>query len=197
MNTRECQRLNRLTAQLLFLALAPFALDGCVSVGAERTAPPAEAAVVSKTGALEARLYDTGSAAKKDQKSPREVSWKLFLVSHSSAAPVSEGTGNVWNVTGLEPGKYRLVATWGPLPDVPGDSSAGTKEDTFKLAAGETAAARVIVKKFPTGWVVGAGVAIAVGIAVGVTVSKCLPLGCDWGNSSSRSLSTAVVDPPR
>jgi len=197
MNASERKGLNRLTARFLFVALAPFALDGCVSVGVERTAPPAEADVVSKTGALEARLYDTGSAAKDDRKSPREVSWKLFLLSNSSDALVGEGTGNVWNVTGLEPGRYRLVATWGPAPGVPGDTSAGTKDDTFKLAAGETAAARVIVRKFPTGWVVGAGVAIAVGIAVGVTVSRCLPLGCDWGSSSARSLSPSAVDPPR
>ena len=34
---------------VLLVALAPLALDGCVSVGVERTAPPAEAAVPAGT----------------------------------------------------------------------------------------------------------------------------------------------------
>jgi len=195
MKTNDWKRLNHLTASCLFVALAPLALDGCVSVGVERTAPPAEAEIAPKTGALEARLYDTGSSAKKDVKSPREVSWKLFLLSKSSDAPVREGSGTVWNVTDLEPGKYRLVATWGPAPGIAGDTSAGTTDDTFKLAAGETAAARVIVKKFPTGWVVGIGIAVVVGVAVGVATAASIR---NWDFSGLRfSLSQTAADPPR
>lgn len=161
------ETLRRATARVLIVALAPLALDGCVSTGVDRTAPPVNVSPALTTGSFEARLYDTGSAAKKDQKSQRTVSWKLFLPAKSADTPVREGTGNVWNAVDLEPGKYRIVAAWGPVPGVAGDTSAGTTDDTFKLAAGETAVARVIVKKFPTAAVVAVGLGIA-GVAIAV-----------------------------
>jgi len=196
MKTSEWKRLNRLTARCLFVALAPLALDGCVSVGVERTAPPAETEIASKTGALEARLYDTGSSAKKDVKSPREVSWRLFLLSKSADTPVREGTGIVWNVNDLEPGKYRLVATWGPAPGVKDDTSAGTADDTFKLAPGETASARVIVKKFPTGLVVGIGVGVVVAVLIGAAVTASALSGLSH-MTFSLDKSPSSADPPR
>ena len=190
----EWAPLHRLTARCLFVALAPLALDGCVSIGVDRTAPPVATTEGPRTGALEARLYDTGSAAKKVQKSQRTVSWKLFLLAKSPDTPVHEGTGIVWNVTDLEPGKYRLVASWGPLPGVKGDTSAGSTDDTFKLASGETASARVVVKKFPTEWVIGIGLAVVVGAVIGIVAAVATDVK---KTSFDVSKSPSPVDPPR
>ena len=190
----EWAPLHRLTARCLFVALAPLALDGCVSIGVDRTAPPAATTEGPRTGALEARLFDTGSAAKKNLKSQRSVSWKLILVTKLPDRPVREGTGIVWNVTDLEPGKYRLVASWGALPGVKSDTSAGSTEDTFKLAAGETASARVVVKKFPTEWVIGIGLAVVVGAVIGIVAAVATDVK---KTSFDVSKSPSPVDPPR
>ena len=72
--------------------------------------------------------------------------------------------------------------------------SAGSTEDTFKLAAGETASARVIVKKFPTGWVVGIGLAVVAGAVIGLvaaTASGVKNMTFDFNKSPS------PTDPPR
>ena len=187
-------RLKRATARLLLGALVPFTFGGCVSTDVERTAAPAGVSRVTRTGAFEGRLYETGSLAKKQQKSPRAVSWKLFLVSNPDDPPVREGTGSVWDAVDLLPGKYRIVASWGSTPGVAGDTSAGSTEDTFNLAAGETAVARVIVKKFPTGLVVGVGVAVVVGIGIAIAANQTVHLG-EINLSGSRTTPAAV--PPR
>lgn len=186
--------LKRATARLLLVALVPFTFGGCVSTDVERTAPPADPSKAPRTGAFEGRLYETGSLAKKGQKSPRAVSWKLFLVSNPADPPVREGTGSVWNAVDLEPGKYRIVASWDPAPGVAGDTSAGRTDETFRLAAGETAVARVIVKKLPTGLVVGVGVAVAVGIGIAIAANQTIHLG---EINLGRSLAPTATEPHR
>jgi hypothetical protein len=186
--------LKRATARLLLVALVPVTFGGCVSTDVERTAPPTDLSKAPRTGAFEGRLYETGALAKKGQKSPRAVNWKLFLVSNPDDPPVREGTGSVWNAVDLEPGKYRIVASWEPAPGVAGDTSAGSTNDSFKLAAGETAVARVIVKKVPTGLVVGVGVAVAVGIAVAIAANQTIHVG---EINLGRSLAPTAIEPYR
>ncbi|HQR47181.1 MAG TPA: hypothetical protein PK598_14360, partial [Thermoanaerobaculia bacterium] len=115
---------------------------------------------------LEARLYEKGKDVKRDVKSTREVTWKLFRRDGSPAAPVTEGTGAAWSVTDLAPGSYRIAAAWGPKPGAPDDKSGGSGEETFTLHAGDTARADFVLSKFPTwAWIV-LGV-VVVGIIVG------------------------------
>lgn len=166
MKTSEWKRLTRLTARCLLVALAPFALDGCVSVGVERSAPPASASTAPETGAFEARLYETGSDAKKDQASPRPVTWKLYFLSKPSKKPVREGAGSVWSATDLEPGKYKIVVAWGPKPGEPGLVEAGRTDGRFTLAAGETATGRVLIKTIKT-WVY---IALGIGIVLATLI---------------------------
>lgn len=147
-----------LTARIVLLAFAPFALDGCLSIGVDHAhakAPSAEARC-----SLEARLYETGKDAKGDVKSPRDVKWKLFRLDASPDVPVREGTGSVWSATDLTAGKYRIAASWGPKPGVADDTSAGSGDDTFSLKPGDAARADFVLKKFPV-WVV-------VGVLIGV-----------------------------
>jgi len=160
----------RLAARCVLVALAPLTLDGCLSIGVDQYAAttPSEDARCS----LEARLYEKGKDAKNDVRSAREVTWKLFNLDTSPVVPVKEGTGTTWSATDLSAGKYRITASWGPKPGVPGDTSAGSGEETFSLKAGDTAQARFVLSKFPVwAWIaIGAGVIVIIAaVAVGGT----------------------------
>ena len=155
----------RLTARCILVALAPLTLDGCLSIGVDKYAAqtPAAGALCS----FEARLYEKEKDVKRDAKSAREVTWKLFNLDTSPVVPVKEGAGTTWSATDLKAGEYRLAASWGPKPGVPGDTSAGTGDKTFTLAPGENARANVVLSEFP-GW---AWAVIAVVIAAAAVVA--------------------------
>lgn len=159
----EWKRLNRLTARGLLVALAPLALDGCLSIEMDHFT--AKTPTVDARSTLEARLYEKGKDVKRDVKSTREVTWKLFHLDVSPVVPVKEGTGTTWSATDLTAGKYRLAASWGPKPGIPGDTSAGSGDKSFSLAPGETVRADVVLSEFPGwGWAL-----IAVAIAAAIT----------------------------
>jgi len=171
MKTNQWKRLNRLTARFLFVALAPLALDGCVSIGVTGTVvppagPPPYGPEAPKAPTLEARLYENSSDAKAGQASQRPVTWKLYSLSKPSRTPIKEGTGSVWSATDLEPGKYKIVVRWGPKPGEAGPVQIGRNDSRFKLAAGETATARVIVKTYKT-W---AYIALGLGIVLATLI---------------------------
>jgi len=166
MKMRETPGWIRPTTRLLLVVLAPLALDGCVSVGVEHSAPPVAALRAPETGTLEARLFENSADAKASQASPRPVSWALFSLSKPSGTPVREGRGSVWSVTDLEPGKYKIVVSWGPRPGEPGLAEAGRTDGRFTLAAGETARARVLVRTIKT-WVY---IALAIGIVLATLI---------------------------
>ena len=172
--------LKQATTRLLLVALAPLALDGCVSVGVEHSTPPASASESAsasasasgaaswspETGAFEARLYENSSDAKSGQASPRPVTWTLVSLSNPSGNPVREGTGSVWSLTDLEPGKYKIIVRWGPKPGETIPGQVGRDARRFTLAAGETATARVIVKTYRTV----AYIALAIGVVLAVAI---------------------------
>ena len=193
MNANAPVQFRRSTARLVLIAFAPFALDGCVSVGVKTTAAPANTAAASM-GTFEGRLYENPSDAKKDLKSPREVTWKLFQLEQSTKIPFREGTGNVWTATELPPGRYRIAVSWGKNPGIAEQSSTGSGRKTFPLEAGETAQVRVFVKKFPTGTVVALGVLVALGIVLAATFD--LNFKFTGGNGLTfHSLSQTVIEP--
>jgi len=161
--------MRRLTTRLLLVVLAPMALDGCLSIGVDKYA-------ATKGGAearcsFEARLFEKAKDARGDVKTAREVTWKLFHLDTSPVVPVKEGTGAAWSVTDLPAGSYRIAATWGPKPGVPGDTSAGSGEDTFSLKPGDTARANFVLSKFPVWAWVAIGL-VVVGIIVTAVVAN-------------------------
>jgi hypothetical protein len=190
MNANALAQGRRFIARLVLISFAPFALDGCVSVGVRTTAHP-DGSAVPPNGTFEGRIYETPSDAKKDVKSQREVTWKLFQLEQSRKIPLREGTGNVWTATELPPGQYRIAVSWGKNPEIAEHSSTGSGSKTFPLEAGETAQVRVFVKKFPTGTVVALGVLAVLAIVIATTV-RIDVLG---GGISFKSRSHVVGDP--
>ena len=185
----------RLAARCVLVALAPLTLDGCLSIGVDQfaaTTPSADARC-----SLEARLYEKGKDAKNDVRSAREVTWKLYHLDASPVVPVQEGKGATWSVTDLKAGKYRIVAAWGPKPGVPGDTSAGSGDDTFTLNPGDTAQARFVLSKFPVWAWIAIGV-VVIGIILAVVAAHEIEEG--FGNihlsTSATPLRTQAANPP-
>jgi hypothetical protein len=186
----------RLAARCVLVALAPLTLDGCLSIGVDQYAATTPA--VDARCSFEARLYEKGKDAKNDVRSAREVTWKLFHLDASPVVPVQEGKGATWSVTDLKAGKYRIAATWGSKPGVPGDTSAGSGEETFSLKAGETAQARFVLSKFPTwAWVVIGAVVVAaiIGILAAVFSSEVKDLGTLLSSNDTPGLLPAASAP--
>ncbi len=194
MNTIAKPRFRKLTVPCVLVALAPLALDGCLSIGVDQF--PSAKRSAENLCTLEARLYETGKDAKRDVKSTRDATWKLFNLDSSPVVPVQQGTGPVWSATDLKAGKYRLAASWGPKPGTSADTSAGSSDTTFALAAGETARVDVVLSKFaPWGWVaIGVGSA-AIITAVAVAVGSSAMKGVATGLSGGRSVSTRGPEP--
>ncbi len=196
MNTPAFLRFRRLTVHGVLLALAPLALDGCLSINVDRT--KLKTADAAARCSLEARLYEKGKDVKRDVKSTRPVTWKLFHLDTSPDLPFREGTGTSWSAMDLPPGKYRIAATWGPKPGVAGDTTAGSGEDTFSLKPGDSAHAAFVLSKFPTATVVGVGLGlVAVGAVAAALASTTIDLGhIDLGRSVSNRF-TATGSPRR
>lgn len=161
--------IRRLTARCVLIALAPLTLDGCLSIGVDQYAAKTPAA--DARCSFEARLYEKAKDARGDMKSARDVTWKLYHLETSPVVPLKEGTGAAWSATDLPAGNYRIAATWGPKPGVPGDTSAGSGEETFVLKAGDTVQARFVLSKFPVWAWVAIGL-VAVGIIVAVVIGN-------------------------
>ncbi len=191
MNAARLSGFRGLTARLVLVAFAPFALDGCLSIGVRSSSLPPGAASPG-TGSFEGRLYETPSAAKKDERSPRPVTWKLIPADRSSEAPVREGTGNAWTATEIPPGEYRLAVSWGKIPGVEG-SSTGHGSYTFSISAGETAQAQVVLKKTPVGLLIVLGIVVVLAIVAVATFDLDLFKG--GSGLSFRDRSPTVVGP--
>jgi len=118
------------------------------------------------------------------------VSWKLILVTSLPDRPVREGTGIIWNVTDLEPGKYRLVASWVRCGrqgrhvrrEHGGHLQAGGGRNRFRSRHSQ---------EVPTWWVVGIGLAVVIGAAIGIAAAAASDISFDMTRSPS------PVDPPR
>lgn len=187
--------IRRLAARCVLVAFAPFTLDGCLSIGVDQYAAKTPAA--GARGSLEARLYEKGKDAKKDVKSRREVTWKLFHLDSSKVVPAREGTGTAWSATDLEAGNYRIAASWGPNPGVPGDTSAGSGDETFVLKPGDTARANFVLSKFPVwAWIAIGLVVIGIIIAVVAAVEFEEGLSSIGGVSSNTTPSRAPAASP-
>jgi len=151
----------RPVARLLLVALAPLALDGCVSIGFSQTAldsPPGASA--SPKGALAVSIYEKASERDSGRVAAFPVLSELVRVTVKGEEAVGRSMAPAWGLPDLSPGKYlfRVTRRLTSEGDIEALENPGDK--TFEVKAGEKTTLSVVLKKVPVFWIVLAAVTI-------------------------------------
>jgi hypothetical protein len=158
----------RTVALALLVALAPLALDGCVSIGVSRAdlqAPPDPSS--PPRGAVTVAVYEKPA----DRDADRHVAFPVLselLREGKGETLVARSMNPTWTVPDLPPGRYRLRVTKrlddkGNIValDNPGDT-------TFDVSAGERTVVSVVLKKVPVFWIVVAAITVVALIVLAI-----------------------------
>lgn len=145
----------RRVAFVLLVALAPLALDGCVSIGVSRAdlpAPPEPGA--PPRGAVTVAIYEKPADREADRHAAFPVLSELVRVEKAGETLVARSMNATWTVQDLPPGPYRLRVTKriDDLGNVVALDNPGDK--AFDVLAGERAVVSVVLKKVPVFWIV-------------------------------------------
>lgn len=178
----------KFVALLLVAATGLTPAAGCLSVGIEKVGTPAAGL---ETGSLDVSISEHRPRNGKGDPPVRPILSELSRIDGAEPVPVRETSETRWREDGLRPGKYRLRV-------------ARAVQKTFSIRPGETVSAEVIVKRFPTGTVIGVGAAIAGGILVASLISaynRSPFVGGSWKTSGKRGkkmeLHTEPLPAPR
>ena len=204
----------RSAARLLLVALAPLALDGCVSIGvshADLQSPPEPGARPS--GAVTVAIYEKPA----DREADRHVAFPVFseLVRVGKGETlVARSMSATWTVKDLPPGRYRLRVT--KRIDDRGDivplGSPGEK--VFDVIADERAVVSVVLRKVPVFWIVVAAITVVALVVLAIIgihkgdlpkppalpplplppVALVIPLGPGGGEGGAAAPPPAAVD---
>jgi hypothetical protein len=203
----------RRVALVLLVALAPLALDGCVSIGVSRAdlpAPPEPSAPPS--GAVTVAVYEKVADRDADRHVAFPVLSELLKREGKGEALVARSMAATWTVQDLPPGRYRLRVTKriddkGNVIalDNPGDAA-------FDVAAGERTVVSVVLKKVPVFWIVVATLTIIALVVLAIIgfhkgdlpkpppppflppVAVVIPLGTAGGEGGTAPPTPAAVD---
>jgi hypothetical protein len=203
----------RRVALVLLVALAPLALDGCVSIGVSRAdlpAPPEPG--TPPAGAVTVAVYEKQADREAERHADFPVLSELVRVEKGRETLVARSMNATWTVQDLPPGRYRLRVTkriddHGNVValDNPGDQA-------FDVAAGERAVVSVVLRKVPVFWIVVLAltvVALVVLAIIGVNkgdlpkppplpplppVAIVIPLGARGGEGETAAPAPAAVD---
>ncbi len=202
----------RRVAGVLLVALAPLALDGCVSIGVSRAdlpAPPEPGA--QPRGAVTVAVYERPADREADRHLAFPVLSELSRVDRGETL-VARSMSPTWTAKDLPPGRYRLRVT--KRIDQNGDIVAlGSPGDqAFDVVEGERTVVSVVLKKVPVFWIVVAAltiVALVVLAIIGVNkgdlpkppplpplppVAIVIPLGPHGGEGGTAAPAPAAVD---
>lgn len=145
----------RPTARLLLVALAPLALDGCVSIGVSRAAleSPPDASAPTK-GALAVSVFEKARDRDAGRVAAFPVLSELARVTDKGEEAVGRSMAPAWGLPDLSPGRYHLRVTrrLTPAGDIEALENPGDK--TFEVKAGEKTTLSVVLKKVPVFWIV-------------------------------------------
>ena len=158
----------RTVALALLVALAPLALDGCVSIGVSRAdlqAPPDPSA--PPRGAVTVAVYEKPA----DREADRHVAFPVLselLREGRGETLVARSMNPTWTVPDLPPGRYRLRVTK-RIDDKGNIVTLGNPGDTtFDVAAGERAVVSVVLRKVPVFWIVVAAITVVALIVLAI-----------------------------
>jgi hypothetical protein len=151
------RRSRGLVARLLLVGLAPFALDGCVSVGLARSVRDGGR---SGTGEVLVSVYRT--TGDRDSAVPvnHPVLAELARVESGSRSIVARSMASSWSLDALPPGRYVLRTS----KKIDGNGNVvplkGPIEKEFDVRAGERVEAKVVLEKVPVFWIVLAAITV-------------------------------------
>jgi hypothetical protein len=151
----------RPVSRLLLVALAPLALDGCVSIGVSHTAldsPPGASAPPKAT--LAVSIYEKASERDAGRVAFFPVLSELARVTVKGEEAVGRSMAPAWGLPDLSPGKYRLRVTRRLTPEGDIEALENPGDKTFEVKAGEKTTLSVVLKKVPVFWIVLAAVTI-------------------------------------
>jgi hypothetical protein len=156
----------------LLTALAPLALDGCVSVGVKRSQIPeapasetgAEVTPAKKTtGAVEVLIFEKQGDVEAFRLVPYPVLSEIYRADGTNLSLVGRSMSPMWAIPDLATGSYRILVTKRINENGDIEALKDPRGKEFDLKAGEKATLRVVLKKIPTGWII-LGVVAAVAL---------------------------------
>ena len=162
-------RLRAAAARLLLLAWAPFALDGCVSVGLSRSALEKPG---TPTAELDVSIHETTGDRDSGIPVTHPVLSELIRVEKGSRTVVARSMASSWAVGDLPPGDYVLRAAKKIDPDGNVVPLKGKVEKELTLKAGERVQAKVVLEKVPVFWIVLAVITVVVLVILLIDLGK-------------------------
>lgn len=160
-------RLLRPVAGLMLVALAPLALDGCVSVGIRRSA-------AGGAEAGEVAVFVYRKTAERDAGLPVAfpVLSELQKVEDGARTTVARSMASSWSVPGVPPGRYvlRVARKIDEHGDVVPLKKPYSRE--FAVTAGERVEAAVVLEKVPVGWIVLAAVTVVLLVVLAIELAE-------------------------
>jgi len=159
-------RLLRPVAGLLLVALAPLALDGCVSVGLTRSA-----AGDGETGEVAVSVYRKTAERNAGVLVAFPVLSELQKVEGGARTTVARSMAPSWSVPGVPPGRYvlRVARKIDEHGDVVLLKKPYSRE--FEVAAGQRVDAAVVLEKVPVGWIVLAAVTVVLLVVLAIELA--------------------------
>jgi hypothetical protein len=169
----------RATARLVLVALAPLALDGCVSIGVSRAAldVPSDPRNVSTppAGALAVSIFEKAAERDAGRVAAFPVLSELLRVTGAGEETVGRSMAPAWVLPDLAPGKYRLRVTRRLTPEGDIEPLENPGDKTFEVKAGEKTTLSVVLKKVPVFWIVLAAVTIVALVVLAIAGARHLP----------------------
>ncbi|HSB63025.1 MAG TPA: hypothetical protein VLJ18_02620 [Thermoanaerobaculia bacterium] len=163
----------RPVARILLVAVAPLALDGCVSIGVSHSVlepPPGQSA--PPTGALAVSVFERAGDRDAGRVASFPVLSELARVTASGEEAVGRSMAPAWSLEDLPPGQYRLRVTRRLTAE--GDIVAleNPGDRTFEVSAGEKTTVSVVLKKVPVFWIVVAALTVVALVILAIAGSR-------------------------
>src|ERR1039457_332984 len=166
----------RPVARLLIVALAPLALDGCVSIGVSRAtldSPPGAAAPL--TGTLAVSVFEKAGDRDAGRVATFPVLSELARVTDSGGETVGRSMAPAWSLSDLPPGKYRLRVTRRLTAEGDIEALENPGDKTFEVSAGGKTTVSVVLKKVPVFWIVVAALTVVALVVLAIAGARHLP----------------------
>ena len=161
-------------ARLTLLLTAPLFLDGCVSVGIDRSKRTGQE---QGPASLEVQIYETPADRRAGTLTPRRIVSELVRTDVTPEQRVYRGTEATWTRTDLRPGRYKLTAV-AVVDDNSGEKELANQDsERFRLRAGESVRATILIKRAPVGAIAGVSAGVLAAVIAAIVIASLSFLG--------------------